>query len=77
MPTGQNRHAPRWREVDRTVQALRGAIESSRAGARLEYAGMGPKLTAEEADALRTTLPTEPCFRCGDRGWCRHRPLAP
>jgi len=32
------------------------------------------KLSAEEIEARRSKLPADPCFRCGERGWCHHRP---
>lgn len=31
------------------------------------------KLSDDEIEGQRTTLPTAPCFHCGDRGWCAHR----
>ncbi len=32
------------------------------------------KMTPEEIEARRSKLPATPCFPCGTRGWCRHRP---
>lgn len=39
-----------------------------------ERGGSMLKLSPEEIEARRSKLPAEPCFPCGTRGWCRHRP---
>lgn len=40
---------------------------------RPAFYGRTVKPPVEKMEGLRSTLPTEPCFRCGARGWCAHR----
>lgn len=42
--------------------------------AHVERGNFTLKMTAEDIAARRSRQPDAPCFKCGERGWCRHRP---